>query len=131
VAFLGSDGKLLAKPFLRESNHGAVAGKARANHQNLKDRLAKLDVTQAQFASFCGVHATPVNNWANGRTRMHPSAEQVLTVLEHNEALRRHTVHRDRAAPRGKPFAQGNPYRFGDKRRRTYVAGAQIQRAVA
>jgi DNA-binding transcriptional regulator YiaG len=96
---------------------------------NLKDRLAKLDVTQAQFVSFCGVHPNTVNNWANGRTLMHPSAERVLTVLEHNAALRRYT--REKAAPRGKPFAAGNPYRFGDKRRAVYVAGAQYARAAA
>jgi hypothetical protein len=33
---------------------------------------------------------------------MHPSAEEVLTVLEHSAALRRYTMHRNKAAPRGK-----------------------------
>jgi hypothetical protein len=63
---------------------------------------------------------------------MNHAAELVLQVLEADRRAAQYVAgQRTRGRPRGKPFAEGNPYRFGDKRRTIYVAAAQIQRAAA
>jgi DNA-binding transcriptional regulator YiaG len=99
---------------------------------NLRERLTSLSITQSQFADLCQVHPNTVSNWASGRTRMNHAAELVLQVLEADRRAAQYVAdQRTKGRPRGKPFAQGNPYRFGDRRRKHYVAGAQIARAVA
>jgi DNA-binding transcriptional regulator YiaG len=99
---------------------------------NLKARLTSLTITQSQFAQLCDVRPNTVSNWASGRTRMNHAAELVLQVLEADRRAAQYVAsRRTRGRPRGKPFAQGNPYRFGDKRRTIYVAAAQMERAAA
>jgi DNA-binding transcriptional regulator YiaG len=98
---------------------------------NLRERLALLSITQSQFAQLCGVHPNTVYNWASGRTRMNHAALLVLQVLEANHRVARHVGDQAKGAPRGRPFAPGNPYRFGDKRRQMWLAGAQYGRAAA
>jgi hypothetical protein len=90
-----------------------------------------LSITQSQFTQFCSVHPDTVCNWASGRTRMNHAALLVLRVLEANHQAAGHVVDQAKGPPRGRPFAPGNPYRFGDRRRPVWVAGAQMARAVA
>jgi hypothetical protein len=77
--------------------------------------------------------AKTVNNWVKGRTRVHPTALIMLDMLEHSAEVREMMCVglKLTGAPRGKPFAKGNPYRFGDRRRATAIAGAKIARATA
>jgi DNA-binding transcriptional regulator YiaG len=81
---------------------------------NLRERQPLLSITQSQFAQFCSVHPNTVCNWASGRTRMNHAALLVLRVLEANHQAAGHVVDQAKGAPRGRPFAPGNPYRFGD-----------------
>ena len=99
---------------------------------DLKHRLMSVGITQSQFADLCGIHRNTVSAWCNGRARTNQAALLVLKVLEADQAAARYVAGgREKSRPRGKPFAQGNPYRFGDKRRAVYVAGAQYARAAA
>jgi len=98
---------------------------------NLRERLALLSITQSQLAQLCGVHPNTVYNWASGRTRMNHAALLVLGVLEANHQAAGYIVDQAKGAPRGRPFAPGNPYRFGDRRRQMWVAGAQLAKAAA
>jgi DNA-binding transcriptional regulator YiaG len=94
---------------------------------NLRERLALLNVSQSQFAQLCGVHPNTVYNWAGGRTRMNHAALVVLRLLEANQAAG-DVIEQTKGAPRGRPFAPGNPYRFGDHRRPVWLTGAQMAR---
>jgi hypothetical protein len=57
----------------------------------------------------------------------------LLELIEHSFELRQMLCvgERFKGAPRGKPFMRGNPYRFGDRRRAMFVAGARKSRATA
>jgi len=57
---------------------------------------------------------------------MNHAALLVLRVLEANHQAAGHVVDQAKGAPRGWPFAPGNPYRFGDRRRPVWVAGGQM-----
>jgi hypothetical protein len=64
---------------------------------------------------------------------MNAAADLLLELLEDRPEVR-HALCMDTktsGAPRGRPFAKGNPYRFGDRRRPVWVAGARMARAVA
>jgi hypothetical protein len=54
-------------------------------------------------------------------------------MLEHSAEVREmmYVGVKITGAPRGKPFAKGHPYRFGDHRRATAIAGAQMAPAAA
>jgi putative transcriptional regulator len=96
-------------------------------------RLKVLGITQTEFAAIVGVTPRTVSNWVRGRTRMSEAATLVLALIEGRPDVRRDLCAGVKVpyAPRGKPFERGNPYRFGDRRRRTWVAGAQYARAAA
>jgi DNA-binding transcriptional regulator YiaG len=96
-------------------------------------RLKVLGISQVAFAAIVGVTPRTVSNWVRGRTRMSEAAMLVLELLEQHPDVRRSLCVDVRVsyAARGKPFERGNPYRFGDRRRRTWVAGAQYARAAA
>jgi transcriptional regulator with XRE-family HTH domain len=104
-----------------------------AQKPEILTRLASLGISQAAFAATVGVTPRTVSNWVRGRTRMSEAAMLVLELLEQHPDVRRslYADVRVPSAPRGKPFERGNPYRFGDRRRRTWVAGAQYARAAA
>ena len=94
---------------------------------NLKERLALLAITQSQFARLCRVHPNTVWNWASGRTRMNHAALMVLEILEADYMSAQYVAcDTAKGRPRGRPFAKGNPFRFGDKRRHLYVADPQV-----
>jgi transcriptional regulator with XRE-family HTH domain len=104
-----------------------------AQKPEILTRLTTLGITQTEFAATIGVTPRTVSNWVRGRTRMSEAATLVLDLLEQHPDVRR-SLHVDVKvpyAPRGRPFERGNPYRFGDRRRRTWVAGAQYARAAA
>jgi len=90
---------------------------------NLRERLALLSITQSQFAGLCGVHPNTVCNWCAGRTRMNHTALLVLRVLEANHQAAGHVGDQAKGAPRGRPIAPGNPYRFEDRRRPVWWLG--------
>ncbi len=94
---------------------------------NLKARLTSLIITQSQFAQLCDVHPNTVDNWASGRTRMNHAAELVLQVLDADHRA----AQLWQASEQEAAIAQGNPWRFGARCRKRYVAGAQIARATA
>ena len=100
---------------------------------DLRARLKALGTIQADFADLCEVHPNTVSNWVSGRTRMNAAAEVLLEILESNASVRRAYCVGVKipGAPRGLPFAKGNAYRFGDRRRRAAIAGAQMARATA
>jgi DNA-binding transcriptional regulator YiaG len=104
-----------------------------AQKPEILTRLTSLGITQTEFAAIVGVKSRTVSNWVRGRTRMSEAATVVLELLEDHPDVRRDLCVDATApyAPRGKPFAKGNPYRFGDRRRRTWVAGARYARAAA
>ena len=58
---------------------------------------------------------------------MSPAGMALLEILEKRQAF----IVKPKKARRGRPFERGNPYRFGDRRRRTAIAGAQMARAAA
>ena len=99
----------------------------------LRGRLNHLDISQADFAVICDVHPNTVSNWARGRTRINRTALAFLEQIEASADLRRRLQVDVKAtgAPRGKPFAKGNVYRFGDRRRRVAIAGTHLARAAA
>jgi hypothetical protein len=104
-----------------------------AQKPEILTRLTTLGISQAAFAATVGVTPRTVSNWVWGRTRISEAAKLVLELLENHPGVRRElwvggTVPN---APRGKPFERGNPYRFDDRRRRPWVAGAQYARAAA
>jgi DNA-binding transcriptional regulator YiaG len=103
------------------------------NVTNLRARPCYLGVSKVDFAELCDVHPNTVSNWARGRTRMSGAAELVLMLLEdHHEVRRALCVGvKAKGEPRGRAFKPGNPYRFGDRRRRVAVAGGQMARAAA
>ena len=100
------------------------------NQEILAIRLKQLGLCQADFADICGVTPRTVNNWIHGRTKMSDAADLVLELLEDHPAVRNDLIYKTKGAPRGQPFAKGNPFRFGDRRRTIHVAGAQLARAV-
>jgi transcriptional regulator with XRE-family HTH domain len=104
-----------------------------AQKPEILTRLTTLGISQAAFAATVGVTPRTVSNWARGRTRMSEAATLVLELLEQHPDVRRSlgVDVKVPCAPRGRPFERGNPYRFGDRRRRTWVAGAQYARAAA
>ena len=91
-------------------------------------RLDQLDVSLAAFADLYHVHPNTVSNWVRGRAR--GAAELVLTLEDHSEIRRALRVGAT-GASRGRLFVKGNVHRFGDRRRRVAVAGAQMARAAA
>ena len=95
--------------------------------------MASLNISKASFAVICGVSERTVANWVSGRTRINPAALAYLEQIEASADLRctLGIGEKTKGAPRGKPFEPGNPYRFGDRRRPVWVAGAQMARAVA
>jgi transcriptional regulator with XRE-family HTH domain len=101
--------------------------------ESLPSRLKQLGISQAEFADICDVTAKTVNNWVKGRTRVNPTALAFLDQIEASADLRWRLCvgEKLKGAPRGKSFAKGNPYRFGDRRRATSIAGAKIARATA
>src|SRR5512133_1970505 len=103
------------------------------NIENFPSRLRQLGISQAEFADTCGVTAKTVNNWVKGRTRVNPTALAFLDQIEASAALRWRLCVGEtfKGAPRGKPFAKGNPYRFGDRRRAFAVARARMARTAA
>jgi transcriptional regulator with XRE-family HTH domain len=101
--------------------------------ESLASRLKHLGITQADFADICRVSEKTVGNWLSGRTNINPTALEFLKVIEYSTELRKMLCigEKFKGAPRGKPFAKGNPYRFGDRRRAVSVAGSRMARAVA
>jgi transcriptional regulator with XRE-family HTH domain len=101
--------------------------------ESLSVRLKQLGISQAEFAAICEVTAKTVSNWVKGRTRVNPTALAFLDQIEASAGLRWRLCVGDRlkGAPRGKPFAKGNPYRFGDRRRALAVARARMARTAA
>jgi lambda repressor-like predicted transcriptional regulator len=99
--------------------------------ESILARLEALGITQAGFAEIAEVSSRTVSNLVHGRTQMPSSAWLLLETLELYPEVRAEFIWKSRGRPRGKPFAQGNPYRFGDMRRAVYVAGAQYARAAA
>jgi transcriptional regulator with XRE-family HTH domain len=99
--------------------------------KSLSLRLKQLGLSQAEFAAICDVTAKTVNNWVKGRTRVHPTALIMLEMLEHSAEVREMMCIgvKFTGAPRGKPFAKGNPYRLGDRRRTVSLAGVRMARA--
>ena len=100
---------------------------------NLRTRLKALNITQSQFVDLCEVHPNTLGNWAAGRTRMNAAPDLLLELLEDRPEVRRALCMdtKTSGAPRGRPFAKGYPYRFGDRKRPAWVAGAQMARPVA
>ena len=101
--------------------------------ESLSARLRALGITQSQFSAITGVTSRTVSNWVSGRTKINPSALALLELLEGNHEVRRTLCvgAKAKGQPRGRPFVKGNVYRFGDRRRRVAVAGAQMARAAA
>jgi transcriptional regulator with XRE-family HTH domain len=101
------------------------------DRDSLSIRLKQLGISQAEFADICSVTTKTVNNWVKGRTRVNPTALIMLEMLEHSAEVREMMCIgvKFTGAPRGKPFAKGNPYRFGDRRRTVSLAGVQMARA--
>jgi DNA-binding XRE family transcriptional regulator len=101
--------------------------------ESLKHRLKHFGIAQADFADICQVSEKTVNNWLSGRAKINPTALVLLDLIEHSAELRHMLCvgEKFKGAPRGKPFAAGNPYRFGDRRRAVSVAGARMARAAA
>lgn len=98
--------------------------------ESLSGRLKRLGISQSQFAQICEVTPKTVSNWARGKTDVNPMAWVLLEILEDYPDVRRDFVCAVKGRPRGKPFEQGNPFRFGDRRRSVYIAAAHIGRAV-
>ena len=117
----GLPSKGMAAPSARVDTSHAQTGEA------FSARLRVLDVSHWEFATVCGVTKRTVSNWAGGRHRVSPAAMTLLMVLEKRQAF----IVKPKKAPRGRPFKPGNAYRFGDRRRRTAIAGAQMARATA
>ena len=117
----GLPSKGMAVPSARVNTNHAQRGEA------FSARLRALSVSQQDFAIVCGVTKRTVSNWAAGRHRVSPAAMTLLVVLEKRQAY----IVKPKKAPRGRPFQPGNAYRFGDRRRRTAIAGAQMARARA
>jgi transcriptional regulator with XRE-family HTH domain len=103
------------------------------DRESLSSRLKQLGISQAEFADICGVTTKTVNNWVKGRTRVSPTALAFLGQIEASAGLRWRLCvgEKCKGAPRGKPFAKGNPYRFGDRRRAFAVARARMARTAA
>jgi hypothetical protein len=99
----------------------------------LAARLQVLGITKANFAAIVGVSERTVGNWSAGRTKMNAAADLLLEQIEASADLRCKLGigEKVKGAPRGKPFEPGNPYRFGDRRRHLWVAGARYGRAAA
>jgi DNA-binding transcriptional regulator YiaG len=118
---------------LPEHHHAQTDDKHAQKPERLAARLSSLSISKASFAVICGVSERTVANWVSGRTRINPAALAYLEQIEANAELRRTLGIGEKAkgAPRGRPFAKGNPYRFGDRRQPVWVAGAQMARAVA
>lgn len=117
----GLPSKVVALPSARVTTNHAQSGEA------FSARLRALGVSQRDFAIVCGVTKRTVSNWAAGRHRVSPAAMTLLEVLEKRQAF----IVKPKKEPRGRPFEPGNAYRFGDRRRRTAIAGAQMARATA
>jgi DNA-binding transcriptional regulator YiaG len=96
------------------SQQPRVSAERRRDGTDLRSRLSRLGTTQAGFAEMCNVHPNTEANWVNGRTRINPAAAVLLDILEGNPTVRwTYGIGvKRRAAPRGRPFTQGNPYRF-------------------
>ena len=101
--------------------------------ESLSARLRALAITQSQFSAITGVTPRTVSNWVSGRTKINPSALALLELLEHRGEVRRALCvgAKAKGEPRGRPFIKGNVYRFGDRRRRVAIAGAQMARIAA
>jgi DNA-binding transcriptional regulator YdaS (Cro superfamily) len=99
-----------------------------AQKPEILSRLKVLGISQVAFAAIVGVTPRTVSNWVRGRTRMSEAAMLVLELLEDRPDVRRDLCADVKVpyAARGKPFERGNPYRFGDRRRRTWVGGGAI-----
>jgi len=112
---------------LPEHHHAQTDDKHAQKPERLAARLSSLSITKANFAIICRVSERTVANWSSGRTRINPAALAYLEQIEASADLRCKLGIGEKAkgAPRGKPFEPGNPYRFGDRRRPVWVAGAQ------
>ena len=97
----------------------------------LAARLTQLDISQVAFADIVGVTPRTVSNWVKGRTEISEAAQLILELLEEDPDLRDEfgVGMKIKGLPRGRAFARGNPYRFGDRRRAVSIAGAQMARA--
>jgi DNA-binding transcriptional regulator YiaG len=98
--------------------------------ESLSRRLKRLGMTQSDFADICQVTPKTVSNWVRGKTDVNPMAWVLLEILEDYPDVRRDFLGAVKGRPRGRPFAPGNPFRFGDRRRSVSLAAAQIGRAV-
>jgi len=110
-----------------------VTAKHAQNVTELRARLNHLGISQAGFADLCHVHANTVSSWARGCTRMNGAAKLLLELMEDQAEVRRALCvgFKVKCEPRGRPFAKGNVYRFGDRRRRVAIAGSHLRRAAA
>ena len=117
----GLPSKGMAVPPARVDTSHAQIGEA------FSARLRALGASHREFAMVCGVSKRTVSNWAAGRHRVSPAAMTLLQVLEKRQAF----IVKPKKAPRGRPFEPGNAYRFGGRRRRTAIAGAQMPRTTA
>ena len=109
----------------------ALASDGTENQSLLLTRLKALGISQVAFADIVGVTPRTVWNWVKGRTEISEAVELILELLEEDPDLRDEfgVGMKVKGLPRGRAFARGNPYRFGDRRRAVSIAGAQMARA--